>query len=432
VCRLSVRGGRSDAPDGPKPTSPDPGCDLGYSSSVLRRDGSEPHIGPAGREHALHQAYREARCAPSRLRPADGRNGRARQGHRRSSPRSGAASGRDAELARLLAEAPRLVGKWYWATGFKGEPLSRASILFGYNCQRKAITLPAGAVAARAPRSTATTAADGRSMARPLRARASTSSPRPQPPLFPFFATTIRTACRSDDSLAEYAALPKPLEPQRYQPQSRPRAATRHGRRLTAASAIVDLVGRLGLDKDTLILFAKRQRPIIDSGLRHGFFGGAGLPPAQGLRLRSGIRIRSSSGAREPSRPAGRRPRPRSMTSCRPPRRGRGPIPRPPGLDAQPPVALRGRDRPGRRGRLYMEFPAYGGQQMAVSATGRRPPGLSKTPAPPSSSTIWSRTSERRTTSRPEPARSSPRSPRHASEHRPSLSSPPGLDGPRP
>jgi arylsulfatase A len=290
-------------------------------------------------------------------------------------------------LAGLLRDegyTTGLVGKWGLGfPGSEGDPLRQGfDFFFGYNCQRKAhnhyppeLWRNAGRVRLEGNDGGAT----GRQYAPDLFEKEALDfiAANRKRPFFLFFATTIPHLALQvpEDSLAEYAGL-WPETPyvggRGYQPHDRPRAAyaamvTRFDR---SVGRIMALLGRLGLDRDTLVLFASDNGPTYDvGGYDQDFFrGAAGLRSHKGYVYEGGIRVPFI--ARRPGVvPAGRESDavvafqdvlPTLLDAA-----GAGPrVPRDvDGVGLRP--VLEGRDE-GPAGRtLYMEFPAYGGQQMA-------------------------------------------------------------------
>jgi arylsulfatase len=290
-------------------------------------------------------------------------------------------------LLRNEGYATGLIGKWGLGyPGSEGEPLSQGfDFFFGYNCQRRAhdhyppelwrnrerVRLEGneGGPAGRqyAPDLFEIEALDF--IARNRRR-----------PFFLFFATTVPHLALQvpDDSLAEYAGLwpEKPYDGRDgYQPQATPRAAyaamvTRFDR---SVGRVLALLAKLELDKDTLVLFASDNGPTFAvGGYDAAFFGGAdGFRGQKGSVYEGGIRVPFI--ARRPGFvPAGRESAaivafqdmlPTLLDAAGASARA------PSGLDGMSrlPVitgnAAAGASRP-----LYMEFPGYGGQQMARQA----------------------------------------------------------------
>ena len=292
-----------------------------------------------------------------------------------------------ATLPRLLrAEgyATGLVGKWGLGyPGSAGEPLAQGfDVFFGYNCQRKAHNhyppeLWRNRERIRLEGNDGGPA--GRQYAPDLFEKEALDfiAANRKRPFFLFFATTIPHLALQvpEDSLAEYAGL-WPETPydggQGYQPQAKPRAAyaamvTRFDR---SVGRIMALLRKLGLDEDTLVLFASDNGPTYDvGGYDRGFFGGAGpFRRHKGYVYEGGIRVPLI--VRRPGAvPAGRSSSavvafqdmlPTLLDAAG--ARSRVPA----GLDGATRLALfEGGSVPPGEARLYMEFPAYGGQQMA-------------------------------------------------------------------
>jgi len=293
-----------------------------------------------------------------------------------------------ATLPRLLRTegyATGLIGKWGLGfPGSAGEPLAQGfDVFFGYNCQRRAHShyppeLWRGRERVRLEGNDGGPA--GRQYAPDLfekEALEFVASHRREP-FFLFFATTVPHLALQvpDDSLAEYAGL-WPETPydggKGYQPQAKPRAAyaamiTRLDR---SVGRIMARLGELGLDDDTLVLFTSDNGPTYDvGGYDPAFFGGAGpFRRHKGYVYEGGIRVPFV--VRRPGTvPAGRTSSsvlafqdvlPTLLDAAG--ARARVPA----GLDGASRLALfEGRTGPPHEApRLYMEFPAYGGQQMA-------------------------------------------------------------------
>lgn len=197
-------------------------------------------------------------------------------------------------------------------------------------------------------------------------------------PFFLFFATTVPHLALQvpENSLAEYEGLwPETAYEggQGYLPHPKPRAAyaamvTRFDR---SVGRILALLGKLGLDERTLLLFASDNGPTYDiGGYDPAFFRGAnGFRGQKGSVYEGGIRVPLI--ARRPGVvPAGggssavvsfQDVLPTLLDAA-----GAG-ANIPPGTDGVsilPIIERPAGPRPDPR-RLYMEFPAYGGQQMA-------------------------------------------------------------------
>jgi arylsulfatase A len=290
-------------------------------------------------------------------------------------------------LARLLqgeGYATGIVGKWGLGfPGSTGEPLAQGfDFFFGYNCQRKAHNhyppeLWRNAERVRLEGNDG--GAAGKQYAPDLFEKEALDfiSANSKRPFFLFFATTVPHLALQvpEDSLAEYAGLwpETPYEGGKgYQPHPRPRAAyaamvTRFDR---TVGRIMDRLRTLGLDKDTLVLFASDNGATYDvGGYDMAFFEGTGpLRRHKGYVYEGGIRVPLI--ARRPGTvPAGRTSSavvafqdvlPTLLDAA-------GARPRlPAGLDGTSRLAvIEGEDVPADEPRLYMEFPDYGGQQMA-------------------------------------------------------------------
>jgi arylsulfatase A len=291
-----------------------------------------------------------------------------------------------ATLPRLLrAEgyATGLIGKWGLGyPGSAGEPLAQGfDFFFGYNCQRKAHNhfppeLWRNGTRLRLEGNDG--GPTGRQYAPDLfeaEALDFIASNRRRP-FFLFFATTIPHLALQvpEDSLAEYAGLwpENPYDGSKgYFPQARPRAA--YGAMVTrfdrSVGRIMARLERLGLDEDTLVVFASDNGPTYDvGGYDMDFFRGAdGFRRHKGYVYEGGIRVPFI--VRRPGRvPSGRSSAevvafqdvlPTLLEAAGAPARI------PPGLDGASRFALfEGGPAPAAEARLYMEFPDYGGQQM--------------------------------------------------------------------
>ena len=292
-------------------------------------------------------------------------------------------------LPRLLqAEgyATGLVGKWGLGfPGSSGEPLAQGfDRFFGLNCQRKAHNhyppeLWRNAERIRLEGNDGGPA--GRQYAPDLFEREALDfiEANRKRPFFLFFATTVPHLALQvpEDSLAEYAGLwpETPYDGRKgYQPHPTPRAAyaamvTRFDR---SVGRIMALLSRLGLDEDTLVLFASDNGSTYDvGGYDMDFFGGTGpFRRHKGYVYEGGIRVPLI--VRRPGAvPAGRTSDtvvafqdllPTLLDAAGAPARV------PAGIDGASRLALfEGRGASPGESRLYMEFPAYGGQQMARS-----------------------------------------------------------------
>lgn len=291
-------------------------------------------------------------------------------------------------LPRLLqAEgyATGLIGKWGLGfPGSAGEPLAQGfDHFFGFNCQRRAHNhyppeLWRGRDRVRLEGNDG--GPTGRQYAPDLFEREALDfiSANRARPFFLFFSTTVPHLALQvpEDSLAEYARTwpETPYDGRKgYQPHATPRAAyaamiTRFDR---SVGRIMARLAESGLDRDTLLLFASDNGPTYDvGGYDPEFFGGAGpFRRHKGYVYEGGIRVPFI--VRRPGLvPAGRTsPAVMAFQDVLPTLlRAAGAAARiPPGLDGSDRLALiEGGPAPDpSAARLYMEFPAYGGQQMA-------------------------------------------------------------------
>ena len=293
-----------------------------------------------------------------------------------------------ATLPRLLrAEgyATGLVGKWGLGyPGSEGEPLAQGfDLFFGYNCQRKAHDHYPPELwrnRERLPLAGSDGAPAGRPYAPDLFEREALDFIRAnrKRPFFLFYATTIPHLGLQvpEDSLAEYAGLwpETPYDGSAgYVPQSRPRAAyaamvTRFDR---SVGRVMDLLEELGLADDTLVVFTSDNGPTYDvGGYDMDFFRGAGgLRSHKGYLYEGGIRVPFI--VRRPGAvPAGREiAAPLAFQDVLPTLLDAAGARRrvPPDVDGASALSLfEGRSGgPAGERPFYMEFPAYGGQQMA-------------------------------------------------------------------
>jgi arylsulfatase A len=208
---------------------------------------------------------------------------------------------------RAAGYATGLVGKWGLGfPGSSGEPLAQGfDVFFGFNCQRKAHNHYPPELWRNAERIRLEGndgGPTGRQYAPDLFEREALDfiTTNRERPFFLFFATTVPHLALQvpEDSLAEYdGAWPEtPYDGRKgYQPQSRPRAAyaamvTRFDR---SVGRIMALLGKLGLDEDTLVLFASDNGPTFDvGGYDAAFFGGAnGFRGEKGTVYEGGIRV---------------------------------------------------------------------------------------------------------------------------------------------
>lgn len=290
-------------------------------------------------------------------------------------------------LPRLLQKegyTTGLVGKWGLGfPGSSGEPLRQGfNYFFGYNCQRKAHNHYPPELWRNETRITLEGNdgnATGRQYAPDLFEKEALDFIRTNrcQPFFLFFATTIPHLALQvpEDSLAEYDGLwpETPYDGSRgYFPQSRPRAAyaamvTRFDR---SVGRIMDLLRRLELEDNTLVLFSSDNGPTYDvGGYDMAFFGGAGpFRKHKGYVYEGGIRVPLI--ARRPAVvPAGRTsPVVISFQDLLPTlldaAGARSRVPESADGRSILPV-IEGRTDSAGICRLYMEFPSYGGQQMA-------------------------------------------------------------------
>ena len=213
-------------------------------------------------------------------------------------------------LPRLLQNegyATALVGKWGLGyPGSEGEPLSQGfDFFFGFNCQRKAHNHYPAELWRNTERIRLEGNDDGptgRQYAPDLFEKEALDFivANRERPFFLLFATTIPHLALQvpEDSLAEYAGL-WPETPydggKGYFPQAKPRAAyaamvTRFDR---SVGRIMALLGKLGLDRNTLVLFASDNGPTFAvGGYDAAFFGGAnGFRSQKGSVYEGGIRV---------------------------------------------------------------------------------------------------------------------------------------------
>jgi arylsulfatase len=287
-------------------------------------------------------------------------------------------------LLRKEGYATGLVGKWGLGfPGSSGEPLRQGfDFFFGYNCQRKAHNHYPPELwrnDVRVPLEGNDGSSTGRQYAPDLFEKEALDFIRTnrRRPFFLLFATTIPHLALQvpEDSLEEYAGLwpETPYDGSRgYFPQSRPRAAyaamvTRFDR---SVGRIIDLLRRLELEEDTLVLFSSDNGPTYDvGGYDMDFFGGAcPFRRHKGYVYEGGIRVPLI--ARRPAVvPAGRTsPAVISFQDLLPT------LLEAAGARSSVPESVDGRSmlrviegKPDSTGpcNLYMEFPSYGGQQMA-------------------------------------------------------------------
>jgi len=286
-------------------------------------------------------------------------------------------------LLRNEGYATGLVGKWGLGyPGSEGEPLSQGfDFFFGFNCQRQAHNHYPPELwrnTARARLEGNEGGPTGREYAPDLFEREALDfiTANRKRPFFLFFATTIPHLALQvpEDSLAEYAGL-WPETPygggKGYQPHAKPRAAyaamvTRFDR---SVGRILALLTKLGLDKDTLVLFSSDNGPTYSlGGYDAAFFGGAGgFRGQKGSVYEGGIRVPFI--ARSPGAvPAGRESSaiiafqdmlPTLLDAAGASART------PSGVDGVSRLSLiTGKAAAPAASPLYMEFPGYGGQQM--------------------------------------------------------------------
>ena len=296
-----------------------------------------------------------------------------------------------ATLARLLkAEgyATAATGKWgLGAPGSTGDPNRQGiDLFFGYNCQRHAHNH----YPTHLWRNDAKVQIDGndggptgKQYAPDLFEREALEFIRNKKdvPFFLFFATTVPHLALQvpDDSLAEYAGLwpETPYDGKKgYLPHARPRAAyaamvTRFDR---SVGRILDQLKSLGLEDETIVLLASDNGETYDiGGYDPVFFKGSGpFRDHKGSIYEGGIRVPLI--VRWPGRiRPGRTTEhlcglqdilPTMLEAAGAPAR----IPQEiDGLSLLPVLTEKGKAEEHRF--LYMEFPAYGGQQMV--RTGR-------------------------------------------------------------
>ncbi|MBM3311633.1 MAG: arylsulfatase [Candidatus Aminicenantes bacterium] len=288
-----------------------------------------------------------------------------------------------AELLKAEGYATALVGKWGLGyPGSEGEPNKQGfDLFFGYNCQRHAHNhYPT--YLRRNGEKIALDGNDGgvtgRSYAPDLIEAEALNFIRARrtEPFFLFFATTIPHLALQvpEDSLAEYRGLwpETPYDGKKgYLPNAAPRATyaamvTRFDR---SVGRILALVAELGLEKDTLVLFSSDNGATYDvGGYDMDFFRGNGpFRMHKGYVYEGGIRVplivrwtgRVREGWTSDHVCAFQDIVPTVLEAVGAP----GRVPK--GLDGASfaPVFLE-RGAPARREFLYMEFPAYGGQQM--------------------------------------------------------------------
>ncbi len=290
-------------------------------------------------------------------------------------------------LARLLRSegyATGIVGKWGLGfPGSTGEPLAQGfDFFYGYNCQRKAHThyppeLWRNAERVRLDGNEG--GPTGRQYAPDLFEQEALGfiATNRKRPFFLFFATTVPHLALQvpEDSLAEYAGRwpETPYEGGKgYLPHQAPRAAyaamvTRFDR---SVGRIMDRLRTLGLDEDTLVVFASDNGATYDvGGYDMDFFEGTGpFRRHKGYLYEGGIRVPLV--VRRPGAvPAGRTsPAVVAFQDLLPTLLdAAGGSPRvPAGLDGASRLPVfEGKAPPPGEPRLYMEFPSYGGQQMA-------------------------------------------------------------------
>jgi arylsulfatase len=287
-------------------------------------------------------------------------------------------------LLRSAGYATGLVGKWGLGhPGSTGAPLEQGfDFFYGYNCQRKAHNHYPPEIwrnGSRVRLEGNDGGPTGRQYAPDLFEKEALDfiAGNRARPFFLFFATTVPHLALQvpEDSLEEYAGL-WPETPydggKGYLPHGRPRAAyaamvTRFDR---SVGRIMERLRTLGLDEDTIVVFASDNGATYDvGGYDMGFFGGTGpFRRHKGYVYEGGIRVPLI--VRRPGAvPAGRTSSevvafqdlmPTLLEAA--------------GARSRPTSEVDGRSflsvlgdgrRPAGEARLYMEFPAYGGQQMA-------------------------------------------------------------------
>jgi arylsulfatase A len=287
-------------------------------------------------------------------------------------------------LLRAEGYTTGVIGKWGLGyPGSAGEPLAQGfDFFYGFNCQRKAHNHYPPEVWRNTQR-VRLDGNDGSPVGRhyapdlfETEALDFITANRTRP-FFLFFATTVPHLALQvpDDSLAEYAGL-WPETPydggKGYFPQARPRAAyaamvTRFDR---SVGRIMALLAKLGIADDTLVLFASDNGPTYDvGGYDMDFFAGAGpFRRHKGYVYEGGIRVplivrcpgRVPAGRTSPAVIAFQDVLPTLLDAAG----ARVRIPA--GLDGVSQRSLfEGGPAPADQSRLYMEFPDYGGQQMA-------------------------------------------------------------------
>jgi len=289
-------------------------------------------------------------------------------------------------LSKLLKQegyATAVVGKWGLGyPGSPGEPNRQGfDLFFGYNCQRHAHNYYPAWLYRNHEKITLEGNNDGltgRQYAPDLFESEAMNFIRAHKddPFFLFFATTVPHLALQvpDDSLAEYKGRweEKPYDGKNgYLPQSTPRAAyaamvTRFDR---SVGRMMALLKELGIENDTLVLFSSDNGSTYNiGGFDMDFFQGTGgLRMHKGYVYEGGIRIpligrwpgRIATGRTSDHVCAFQDLMPTFLDAVGAAGRIPGAID---GISFWPALSGRGSQR--RHEFLYMEFAAYGGQQM--------------------------------------------------------------------
>jgi len=288
-----------------------------------------------------------------------------------------------AELLKAEGYATALVGKWGLGfPGSEGDPNRQGfDLFFGYNCQRHAHNhYPA--YLRRNGEKIALEGNDGgltgKQYAPDLCEREALGFIRENraKPFFLFYATTIpHLALQApEDSLAEYKGMwpETPYDGKKgYQPNAAPRAtyAAMITRLDRSVGRILALIAELGLEEDTLVVFSSDNGATYDvGGYDMDFFRGNGpFRMHKGYVYEGGIRVpfivrwpgKARAGRTSDHVCAFQDMLPTLLDAVGAPAR----IPRKiDGLSFAPVFLEKG--TAARHEFLYMEFPAYGGQQM--------------------------------------------------------------------